>query len=165
MITEIKMEVTEDLSKRVQEIILAKGGGEWESGGIKITNTNKRYLYLTEDKVLLYGNKSSYFKAHKYKEVSPYDFIVSQGEQEKLPRYGEICEFSDYEDFQKAVLRKFAGYMLHNDHVYVTLGGPTYRYCRPAKTKTIVIDGEKIEVSIKEFESFKKALKTALKGD
>jgi len=163
MITGIKMEVTEELSERVQKIVFGNGG-KWVTGEAEIL-TGERYLYLNEDRELLVGNKSSYFKAHKYKEVSPYDFIVSQGEQEKLPRYGEICEFSDYEDFQKAVLRKFAGYMLHNDHVYVTLGGPTYRYCRPAKTKTIVIDGEKIEVSIKEFESFKKALKTALKGD
>ena len=158
MITGIKMEVTEELSERVQKIVFGNGG-KWVTGEAEIL-TGERYLYLNEDRELLVGNKSSYFKAHKYKEVSAYDFIASQGEQGWLPNYGEECEFSCDEDFQSVHTEKFRCYMPDGMYSYLSTDGHFYKYCRPIKpTKTITIDGKKIEVSLEDLEDLKQQLK------
>ena len=158
MITGIKMEVTEELSERVQKIVFGNGG-KWVTGEAEIL-TGERYLYLNEDRELLVGNKSSYFKAHKHKEVSAYDFIASQGEQGWLPNYGEVCEFSCDEDFQDVHTEKFASYMPRNDYCYLTTNEHVYKYCRPINlTKTITIKGKEIELSIEDLEDLKQQLK------
>jgi len=156
MITEIKMKVTPDLSKRVQATVFANGG-KWRGEKAEISYTDEKYLYVDENKDLINGSDIKYYKQHDYKEVSAYDFISSQGEQEWLPDYGELCEFSDNKDFQDVHTKEFACYMPRG-YSHVALGGHIYKYCRPL-TKTITIKGKEIELSIKDLESLKQQLK------
>ena len=159
MITRIKMEVTPDLSRRIQEIVFDIGG-RWKSGGKKVVSTDKRYLYLSEFKVLVCGSCIEDYNQDSYKEVSPYDFISTRGEQGLLPDYGEECEFSCDEDFQSVHTEKFRCYMPDGMYSYLSTDGHFYKYCRPIRqTKTIVIDGKKIEVSIEGLEDLKQQLK------
>jgi len=43
-----------------------------------------KYLYIYKDKDLVYDEDKSCFEENKFKEVSAYDFIASQGQQEWL---------------------------------------------------------------------------------
>jgi len=96
MITEIKMEVTPDLSKRVKEIV-SNNGGRWFIGTKKTKCLNHKYLFIDEYSVLTITNNNEDFKNNKFKEISPCDFIASQGQQEWLPNYGKEALFSDNE--------------------------------------------------------------------
>ena len=142
MITRIKMEVTQDLSERVQQIVF-DNGGKWRGEKAKIIHTDEKYLYLNENKGLShsYSDDPLFYEQHKYKEVSALDFISSQGEQGWLPDYGEMCEFSDDEYFQGVYTEKFKCYMPHGMYNYLATDGHFYKYCRPIKTKKITIRG------------------------
>ena len=162
MVTRIKMKVTPELSKRVQEIVFANGG-KWKWWDAKISNTDEKYLYVDENKDLMWGRDIEFYKQqHDYKEVKAIDFIVSQGEQEWLPKYGEFCEFSNDEDFQDKYTKEFRGYLPRGDYNHVTTAGHIYRYCRPL-TKTITIKGKEVKISLKEFEDLKQQLFEDLK--
>ena len=93
MVTEVKMQVTPDLSRRVQEIVF-KNGGSWGKN-TNIVYTDKPYLFIDRNKELSYGENKDFFDKKYYKEISPYDFIASQGKQMWLPKYGEEALFSD----------------------------------------------------------------------
>jgi len=91
MITEVKMEVTPDLSERVQEIVFANGG-RWSNSIISnkdVQHLDYTYLFIDNEKTLTCGNIKDLFEKEKFKEVSVYDFIVSRGAQEWLPKYNE----------------------------------------------------------------------------
>jgi len=67
-----------------------------------------------------------------FKEVSAYDFIASQGEQEWLPKYGEEAMFSDNkEDWIKT---KFNTYIPRIDYPFVTAKNirlTSFKYYKP----------------------------------
>jgi len=77
MITEVKMKVNEDHSKRVQEIVLGNGGS-W-SGGNEIKHTDASYLYINYNKELTFGIDQNCYEEDSFKEVAAYDFISSNG--------------------------------------------------------------------------------------
>jgi hypothetical protein len=161
MITRVKMRVTPELSERVQEIVFKNGGG-WFTIDSKepkkqIEETKHPYLFISTSKYLGFAKEedSALFKNLDYTEVSPCDFIMSNGEQKWLPKVGEEVEMSN--DGKKWAKLIYLGYI-------PTLGfrpkyGGFYIYCRPIKqTKTITIDGKNIEISQKCFKSLKEQL-------
>jgi len=128
MITEIKMEVTPDLSTRIQEIVFANGGS-WGFKGTEIKYLSSKYLYIEKKGNLAYGEDKNNFKKDGYKEISPYDFITSQGQQEWLPKYGEEAMFSDNEkDWHK---RKFKSYLPDYSYPFIIEGNIEWKYCKP----------------------------------
>jgi len=127
MITNVKMEVTPDLSERVQEIVFANGG-RWMLGSIKILNTSKTYLFLNKNKELTCCDNYEIFKESNFKEVSAYDFIASQGEQEWLPRYEEKALFSiDREEWTKQIFKYYEPQQMSS---YIA-NSNYYVYCKP----------------------------------
>jgi len=98
MIIKIKMEATPDLSKRVQEIVFTNGG-KWYYKDYSIENyVNKKFIYINSEKSIWGDNDKEKFKLHRFEEISPYDFIASQGEQKWLPKYGEKALFDKYNE-------------------------------------------------------------------
>ena len=136
MITEVKMEVTPDLSKRVQEIVHANRGCNKDT---KVQYTNIRYLYIDKNKNLAYGENELHFKADEFKEISAYDFIASQGEQAWLPKYKEKALFSDDKETWHA--DTFMAYTpgKHIYNKYITLDDNAYLYCKPLSKTTSFI--------------------------
>ena len=160
MVIEVKMVVTPDLSERVQEIVFANGG-RWDSFNreIKIENTEQPYLFIDEYKNITYCNikEESVFNNCEFEEISAYDFIASQGEQKKLPKYGEEVELSNDKKHWKK--EKFSNYTPHYKRPYTTTYQNIFKYCRPIKqTKTITIEGNDIEISNECFENLKEQL-------
>ena len=157
IITNIKVQVTPDLSQRVQEIIFANGGN-WHGGFKKaIVDFGIPSLFLYLDENLKLGTRGS---IRKFKEISAYDFIASQGQQEWLPKYKELAEFSDDEDYEDYYTESFDCYNPGAIRPYITNEG-AYKFCRPIqkpKTKTITIDGKNIEISLESFEDLKQQL-------
>ena len=164
MVTKIKMVITPDLSRRVQKIVF-NNGGKWKAGNVNIDNTLFPYLYLNKNKLLTFESKhcKEEFDNCKFQEISAYDFIVSQGEQRWLPKFGEEVEFTNNKD--KWYKRKFGQYIpqFKFNYNYIDMNTNCWKYCRQIKqTKTITIDGKDIEISNECFESLKEQL---LKGE
>lgn len=127
MVTEVKMEVTPYLSKRVQEIVINNDGG-WNCSR-KIQHTQKRYLYIDKYKFLKCGEDKTIFKTDKFEEIAAYDFIASNGEQEWLPKYKEEALFSETGiDWKKA---KFIRYIIGCKNPFITYNTCNYKYCKP----------------------------------
>lgn len=73
----IKMRVTPEQSKRVQEICF-KNGICWIVGRNIIQYENKKYLYLS-DKYITFGDTYEYFEEHDVKEIDADLFIRTNG--------------------------------------------------------------------------------------
>jgi len=129
MISEVKMEVTPGLSERVQEIVLANGGElGYEGTEIKHLICKYSYIYINKKGKLAYSEDKSYFEKGKYKKVSAYDFIASQGEQEWLPKYNEEVMFSDNEkDWHK---KQFKSYLPDYSYPFITEGNIEWKFCK-----------------------------------
>jgi len=157
MVTNVKMEVTPELSERIQEIVIANGGC-WTKGGKAIKNTFAQYLFIFQNKSLGFTENKRYFydKAEE-EEISPYDFIASQGQQKWLPKYGEECEFSpDKQTWSKKLFDTYSSVYKY----FYTVDSMDYKYCRPLpKTKIIKIQDLTIEVTKEEAENIKEQLK------
>ena len=130
MITEVKMQVTPDLSKRVQEIVFSNGGC-WS--GIDLSTKvydvdNIQYLFIDRNKMMAIIKDSYALNIISFKEISAYDFIASNGEQEWLPKYNEQALFSDDEKSWKKV--KFLLYYTSSSYPFRT-NSSTFRYCKP----------------------------------
>jgi len=161
MIKNISMRVNPDLSRRVQEIVF-KNGGKWMGDYTDIRNLKEKILLVDEYGMLAYYSILE-LEMLKYdidgEEISAYDFIASQGEQKWLPKYNEICEFSDDKNFRYYKALQFKRYNPEDTYPFEEADGNTFRYCRPLKqTKTITIDGKDIEVSSESFEALKEQL-------
>jgi len=87
----IKIKVTEEQSRAVQEACFAKGIGWAEAGITKITNTDGPYLYICDircirdgkivddykgENYLMFGNDAAFFKTYEAQEMTPEDFIT-----------------------------------------------------------------------------------------
>jgi len=127
MITNVKMEVTPELSKRVQKIVFANGG-KWGLNHKKIKNTFFKYLYIDKNKKLLYGEDKSCFKKNKFKKVDVYAFIASQGEQEWLSKYSKETIFSDDEKNWHEKL--FKSYSPTSSYPFTTKENINYKCCK-----------------------------------
>jgi len=156
MITYIKMKVTPDLSRRIQEIIFANGGS-WSSGHTDISDINMKYLYIGVNKTISMGSVLACFNEAREEEILAYDFIASQGQQKWLPRYGEEVYMWDYDkESKKKVL--FITYYPNSTFGYISIDGDRYKNCVPIQDKEIsftTTSGKKVEVKISEEEMLK----------
>jgi len=156
MIGNVRMEITNDLSRRVQEIVFAKGGS-WSSGHTDVHDTDVKYLYIAENKTISLGTSHSCFAAAKEEEISAYDFVTSQGQQKWLPKYGEEVHMWNYDEECKEKV-KFSSYNFTSTSKYISTGGVWYRHCAPIRDKEIsftTVSGENIYVTISEEEMLK----------
>jgi len=128
MITNVKMQVTPDLSERIQEICF-QNNIYWSNGSRKISCINEPYLFIGEDNTLFSCNEKYEFDVCNYKKISAYDFIASQGEQKWLPKYGEEVWFSD--DGKNWYIEKFNYYIPNRTHPFITKQNIHMKYCRP----------------------------------
>jgi len=128
MVTEVKMEVTPDLSKRVQEIVFANGGKQEDTSNTIIAYTEWRYLFIDKEKYMYMSNCKDVFENSNFEEISPYDFITSQGKKKWLPKYGEKALFSDAKE-------KWYGDIFINYKPTIVgsfqCKNNNYKYCKP----------------------------------
>lgn len=152
------MEVTPDLSQRVQEIVFANEGSWLYEPVMEISYLTAPYIYLDCNKQLIYGTLITTYEEHTFQEISAYDFITSQGEQKWLPKYRELVEVSH--DDKKWHKETFRYYAPNNRYPFYTAKA-AYKFCRPIqkpKTQVITINGTDIEISSENFEALKQQL-------
>jgi len=70
----VKIEVTPELSKKVQKVVL-ENLGSWNSSERKIMYTNEPYLYITDHFRLEVGTKEEIFLNDKREEIQAEDFL------------------------------------------------------------------------------------------
>jgi len=136
MITNVKMIVTPELSERVQEIVFANGG-EWNSSGTKVKNTETKYLYINANKSLEFGSDDNNFNKGKEKEISTYAFVATNGMESWLPKYDEIALF---ECSDKIIEAKFIKYDIKSEYPFITTAGAFQKCLKISDTKTSFMD-------------------------
>jgi len=77
----------------------------------------------------LSGNDEYSFKSSSFKEVSAYDFIASQGEQEWIPKHEEEALFSKDNNSWKVF--SFLRYLIGSSNPFVVMNSSNYKYCKP----------------------------------
>ena len=78
MIKNIKLKVTPEQSRKVQEICFSKGI-VWGSTGNIVSYTDAQYLYITNGRSLTYGHDYRFFTTDKREEMDANLFIQSNG--------------------------------------------------------------------------------------
>ena len=78
MIKNIKLKVTPEQSRKVQEICFSKGI-VWETTGDLVSYTDAPYLYITNGRSLTYGHDYHFFTTNRRKEMDANLFIQSNG--------------------------------------------------------------------------------------
>ena len=78
MIENIKLKVTPEQSRKVQEICFSKGI-VWRATGNVVSYTDAPYLYITDGRFFTYGHKYVFYKTNKRKEMNANLFIQTNG--------------------------------------------------------------------------------------
>ena len=78
MIKDIKLKVTPEQSRKVQEICFSKGI-VWGAAGGTVSYTDAPYLYITNGRSLTYGHEYPLFLTDKRKEMDANLFIQTNG--------------------------------------------------------------------------------------
>ena len=78
MIKNIKLKVTPEQSRKVQEICFSKGI-VWGSTGDTISYTDAQYLYITNGRSLTYGHDYHFFLTERREEMDANLFIQTNG--------------------------------------------------------------------------------------
>ena len=78
MIKNIKLKVTPEQSRKVQEICFSKGI-VWGTTGDTVSYTTAPYLYITAGRFLTYGHNCKIYKNNRRKEMDANLFIQSNG--------------------------------------------------------------------------------------
>jgi len=130
MVTNIKMEVTPDLSNRIQKIVFANDGKQKDILNEKIAYTKYKYIFIDKDKYMFMSNLKDKFKNSSFEEISAYDFIASQGQQKWLPKFGEKALFSDEDNDGNWVENTFITYSPASIFPFIC-GCNSYAYCKP----------------------------------
>ena len=78
MIKNIKLRVTSEQSRKVQEICFSKGI-VWGAAGDTVSHTDAPYLYITNGISLTYGHDYYFFKYGKREEMDANLFIQTNG--------------------------------------------------------------------------------------
>ena len=78
MIKNIKLKVTPEQSRKIQEICFSKGI-VWGSTGGTVSYTDAQYLYITDGRILTYGNDYGFFHFKRIKEMDANLFIQTNG--------------------------------------------------------------------------------------
>ena len=98
----IKMRVTPEQSKKVQEICFANGV-YWIVGRNIIQRENKKYLYLS-DNYITFGDTYEYFEEHDAKEIDAALFIRTNGTCEEAELL--LSKMIDFKDEEYTKLEK-----------------------------------------------------------
>ena len=78
MIKNIKLRVTPDQSRKVQEICFSKVI-VWGSTGNVVSYTDAPYLYITDGRFFTYGHEYKFYKTNKREESDAKLFIKTNG--------------------------------------------------------------------------------------
>ena len=78
MIKNIKLKVTPEQSRKVQEICFSKGIF-WGSTGDVVSYTDAPYLYITDGRGLTYGHDYHFFTTNRRQEMDANLFIQTNG--------------------------------------------------------------------------------------
>ena len=78
MIKNIKLRVTPEQSRKVQEICFSKGIS-WGMPGYTVSYTDAPYLYITAGRFLTYGHDCHSFLTDRRKEMDANLFIQTNG--------------------------------------------------------------------------------------
>ena len=78
MIKNIKLKVTPEQSRKVQEICFSKGI-PWGNAGFSITHTNAPYLYIEDGNCLTYGYEHALYRTDRNEEMNANLFIQTNG--------------------------------------------------------------------------------------
>ena len=78
MIKNIKLRVTPEQSRKVQEICFSKGI-VWGATRATVSYTDAPYLYITNGRSLTYGHDYHFFTADRRKEMNTNLFIKTNG--------------------------------------------------------------------------------------
>ena len=78
MIKNIKLKVTPEQSRKVQEICFSKGI-VWGATGDTVSYTNTPYLYITNGRSLTYGHDYHFFTTNRREEMDANLFIKTNG--------------------------------------------------------------------------------------
>ena len=77
MIKNIKLKVTPEQSRKVQEICFSRGI-VWGATGDTVSHTHAPYLYITDGRIITYGYNSS-FLTNRREEMDANLFIQTNG--------------------------------------------------------------------------------------
>ena len=78
MTKNIKLKVTPEQSRKIQEICFSKGIA-WGSTGRVVSYTDAPYLYITDGRFFTYGHEYEFYKNNKRKEMNANLFIQTNG--------------------------------------------------------------------------------------
>ena len=78
MIKNIKLKVTPEQSRKVQEICFSKGI-PWGATGYTVSFTTAPYLYITGERWLTYGHDYHFFLTNRREEMDANLFIQTNG--------------------------------------------------------------------------------------
>ena len=78
MIKNIKLKVTPEQSRKVQEICFSKGIF-WGATGDTVSNITASYLYITDGRSLTYGHDYHFFTTNRRQEMDANLFIQTNG--------------------------------------------------------------------------------------
>ena len=78
MIKNIKLKVTPEQSRKVQEICFSKGI-VWGAAGDTVSYTDAPYLYITGGRSLTYGHEYKFYKNSRREEMDANLFIQTNG--------------------------------------------------------------------------------------
>ena len=78
MIKNIKLKVTPEQSRKVQEICFSKGVG-WGGAGTSVQYTEAPYLYTECGRCLTYGHRRNFYENNEREEMDANLFIQTNG--------------------------------------------------------------------------------------
>ena len=78
MIKNIKLRVTPEQSRKIQEICFSKGV-VWGATGDTVSYTDAPYLYITAGRFLTYGHNCEFYKKDRREEMDANLFIKTNG--------------------------------------------------------------------------------------
>ena len=78
MIKNIKLKVTPEQSRKVQEICFSKEI-VWGSTGDLVSYTDAPYLYITDGRIFTYGHDYNFFTTNRRQEMDANLFIQTNG--------------------------------------------------------------------------------------
>ena len=78
MIKNIRLKVTPEQSRKVQEICFSKGI-PWGATGYTVSFTTAPYLYITGGRIITYGLEYEFYKNNKREEMDANLFIQTNG--------------------------------------------------------------------------------------
>ena len=78
MIKDIKLKVTPEQSRKIQEICFSKGI-RWRTTWRTVSYTDAPYLYITDGRFFTYGHDYRFFLTDKREEMDTNVFIITNG--------------------------------------------------------------------------------------